>query len=143
MPMPHEQAVVIRWFRWLIGTAVVLLLIWGGYWGVAIYALNRAVTECGSEVLHEAASADSQYIATAFERSCGATAPFLRVVSVRPRGTHFDGDNRDAWAFAVEGQPDMLVTWTGPRQLTVKCGSGGGRVARQAVIWSGVAISYQ
>ena len=75
MPVPDEQGVVMRWRRWVIGAAVVLALIWAVYWAVAIYALNRAVTECGHEVLQEVKSTDGQYIATAFEQNCRATAP--------------------------------------------------------------------
>src|SRR5262249_32331310 len=83
LTMSHEQGVVMRWLRWIIGTAVALVLIWAGYWAVAIYALNRAVTECSNEILQEATSTDDQYVATAFERNCGATAPFVRIVSLR------------------------------------------------------------
>ena len=67
----------------------------------------------------------------------------MRIVSVRPQVNRFDAENRDAWAFAVVGQPEIRMNWTGPRNLTVKYGGGGGRVARQAVIWYGVAILYE
>jgi hypothetical protein len=133
---------VTRWLRWLVGTAVLLVAAWGGYWAVATHALSRALTECGNEVLQEATSTDGQYIAAAFERGCGATSPYTRIVSVRAGRTRFDGEKRDEWVFTVEGQPDIRLMWTGPDHLTVKYGGGGGRVVRQAVIWYGIAISY-
>jgi hypothetical protein len=132
-----------HWLRWLVATAALLVVAWGGYWAVATHALGRALTECGNEVLQEATSADGQCTATAFERGCGATSPFARIVSVRSGATRFDRENRDEWVFTIQGQPDIRLTWTGPEHLTVKYGGGSGRVVRQAVIWNGVAISYE
>lgn len=132
-----------RWLRWLVGTAVVLIVVWGAYWAVATYALGRALTECGSEVLQETSSTNGQFTATAFERGCGATSPFTRIVSVRASAARFDGEDREKWVFTIEGQPDIRLMWTGPAHLTVKYGGGGGRVMRQAVVWYGVAVSYE
>jgi len=138
----HAKRPVMRWLRWLIGAVVVLALVWVGYWVLAIQALDQAF-ECSNDTLQQAESIDGNFVATAFERNCGATSPFVRIVSsIRPSADHFDPNNRDEWAFAVEGQPDIRMTWAGPRNLTVKYGAGGGRVARQAVAWYGVSISY-
>ncbi len=127
--------------RWLLGIAAAGLLAWGGYWAVAVYALGRALSDCSSDVLSEAVSPDQQYVATAFERGCGATTPFVRIVSVRATRTRFDGDDRDRWVFAVEGQPEIRLAWTDPERLTIK--HGGGRVSRQAVVWYGLSVSYE
>lgn len=132
----------MRWVRWLVGTAIAVAVLWGGYWAVATYALSRALTDCGNEVLQEAYSTDGQFLATAFERGCGATSPFARIVSVRGSGKPFDGEDREKWVFTIEGRPDVRLTWAGPKHLTVKYG-GGGRVVRQAVVWNGVTIAYE
>lgn len=143
MRVPHEQELVMRWARWFVGIALLLIVVWGGYWAVATHALNRAVTDCDNEVLQEATSTNGQLVATAFERGCGATAPFTRVVSVRPGGARFDGEKRDEWVFMIQGQPDIRLTWGGPERLTVKYGGGGGRIVRQAMVWNGVAVTYE
>ena len=133
---------MIRWPRWLIGVAVLVVAVWGGYWMVAVYALSRSQTDCGNEVLQEAVSTDGTYIATAFERNCGATTPFVQIVGIRSGGSCFDSENTDEWVFTVEGQPGIALTWTAPERLTVKYG-GGGRVFRKAVVWYGLVISYE
>jgi len=133
----------MRWLRWLIVTAVLLMVAWGGYWAVATHELNRAVTECGNEVLQDGTSTDGQLVATVFERGCGATSPYTRVVSIRPSGARFDGANREEWVFVIQGQPDIRLAWASPERLIVKYGGGGGHVVRQTVIWNGVAVSYE
>lgn len=127
--------------RWLMGIAGIALLAWGGYWAIMVYWLSRASTDCSNKVLSEAVSSDGKLTATAFERNCGATAPFVRIVSVRAAGAEFDGDAEKRYVFVIQGQSDIRVAWTGPEQLSVKYG-GGGRVMRQAVVWYGVAVSY-
>jgi hypothetical protein len=131
-----------RWLRWLVALTILTTMAWGGYWAVAIYALSRSQTDCSNDVLQEAMSSDGKQIATAFERNCGATTPFVRIVSVRPGGSRFDSENTDEWVFTVEGQPDIQLTWTAPERLTVKYG-GGSRVFRKAVVWYGLVITYE
>lgn len=132
-----------RWRLWVIGAVVLLAAGWAGYRTLSIYALSRALTDCQSDVVQEAISPDGYRVATAFERGCGATSPFTRVVGVRPKGTRFDGESKSEWVFFVEGQPDIRLTWTGPDRLTVKHSGSGGRVIRQAVVWDGLAVSYE
>jgi hypothetical protein len=93
-------------------------------------------------VLQEVTSADGKYTVTVFERSCGATSPFARIVSVRAAGTKFNADDDSVGVLVVEDRPDIRLTSTEPGHLTIKL-SGGGRVFRKAVVWSGVAISYE
>jgi hypothetical protein len=133
---------VKRWQRWLIGMAILVVVAWGGYWVVAVYALSRSQTDCSNEVLQEAMSSDGKYIATAFERNCGATTPFARIVGVRSGRSRFDSESTDEWVFTVEGQPDIQLTWMAPERLTIRY-AGGGHVFRKAVIWYGLVISYE
>jgi hypothetical protein len=139
MHLPTEPP-VRPWFRWLVGAAAALVMTWGGYWALATYELSRS--ECSNEVLQEAASPDGGFTATAFERNCGATAPFARIVGVRSPRDQFDGDQRDQWVFVAQGQPAIQLTWTEPGHLTIKYG-GGSRVVRKAVTWYGVNLSYE
>lgn len=141
MQVPSRQPVA-GWLAWLVGTTILVVALGGVYWMIATYAIGRA-SECGNEVLQETTSAGGQYTATAFERGCGATAPFSRIVSVRSTAIRFDGGNKDEWVFVIQDQPDIQLTWTGPEHLTVKYGRGNEHVMRQAVIWSGISISYE
>src|SRR5437762_13559666 len=121
----------MRWIRWLASTVIVVALGWGGYWVVATHALSRAATDCGNEVLREATSIDRQLTATVFERSCGATSPFTRIVSVRRAGSRFDGENRDEWVFVIQGRPEIRLMWPSAEKLAVAYDGGGGHIARQ------------
>jgi hypothetical protein len=90
--------------------------------GCAIYyyfASSLFSVSCSSSVLSEAVSPDGQYVATVFERNCGATSPYVRIVSIRPKGTRIRFDNDSSLVFATEGQLNVGVKWSGPRELTV------------------------
>jgi hypothetical protein len=90
--------------------------------GCAIYyyaAWSLLSFGCSSSVLLETVSPDGQYISTVFERNCGATSPYLRIVILRPKGTRLHVENDGSWVFATEGQPNVEVIWSGPRQLIV------------------------
>jgi hypothetical protein len=131
----------MRVTRWVLGLAGAALIAWGSYRAMAVYGLYRAATDCSNEILNEAASSDGKLTATAFERNCGATAPFVRIVCVRATNAAFDGDAEKEYVFVVEGQPELQVAWNGPDHLSVRFG-GGGRVVRQALIWYGVTVAY-
>lgn len=74
----HVGRALIVWVVVLVSVAG--FLAWVGYWAVAVYFLRF---ECENVVLQEAISSNGQYIATAFERNCGATTGFERIFSVR------------------------------------------------------------
>ena len=82
-------------------------------------ASNLLSPNCSSFVLTEVSSPDGRYIATAFERNCGATSPFERIVSIRPQGTRLRPEDDDSWVFATQDSPNVGISWSGPRQLTV------------------------
>jgi hypothetical protein len=111
------------------------------YWVAAVYWLSRS-TDCSAEVLDEAVSPDGSLIATAFERSCGATAG-AQIVSIRSSGENFDSDAGGAYVYTVEGHPGLLLSWDGPNSLRVKIRQGGGRVFLKVVIWHGIYIDYE
>jgi hypothetical protein len=84
------------------------------------YAASSLLSfDCSSSVLSETVSPDGQYISTVFERNCGATSPYLRIVSLRPKGSRLRVEYDSSSVFATEGQPNVEVIWSGPRQLIV------------------------
>jgi hypothetical protein len=118
---------------------VVYLLV--GYWTVSVYLLGRPL--CDNTILVEAISPDKRHVASAFERGCGATTPFMRLVSIRSNGTQFDGEVRENWVLTVEGRPEIELAWTTADQLVVSHLAGGGRVVRKTTAWQEVTISYE
>lgn len=104
------------WF--LIGFAVLIAALF-----VYRYPLRNLVfvysIDCNYSVLSQVTSPDGQYIATAFERNCGAVTPYSRVVSIRRREGRFDGEDDHAWVFVTKDQPTIQIRWSSQRQLSV------------------------
>jgi hypothetical protein len=87
-------------------------------------------------------SPDGTYIATVFERNCGATTPFVRVVSLRASTANFDADKTDDWVFTVEHQPAIVLHWDAQLHLSVAYPRGAD-LGTQRDVWKDVSISYE
>lgn len=101
---------------WIVIVAGSLIVGCAAYYYVASSSLSFS---CSTLVITEMPSPDGRYIATVFERNCGATSPYLRIVSIRPEGTRLRPDDDDSTVFVTKDQPNVRVSWSGPRQLTV------------------------
>jgi hypothetical protein len=97
---------------------------------------------CGNELVTEAASPDGRYIATIFERDCGATTPHISVVSLRLSGARFDPEEDKDWVFTIHGQSDVKVLWVADRNLKITY-SGTGDQPTQRRKWKDVTVSYE
>jgi len=98
---------------------------------------------CSHRVLSEVSSPDARYVATVSERNCGAVTPYTRVVSIRRRGSPFDGEDDRTWVFVMKDQPTIQVRWSGQRRLSV--GSEGySRTSREQALktarWEDVEV---
>jgi hypothetical protein len=96
---------------------------------------------CGNDILEDALSPDGQFIATVFERDCGATTPFYRIVSLRKAKRSFDPEAKDGRVFDIKGQPEIKLSWTSGDKLSIYYG-GGGSEPIMASTWKDVKISY-
>jgi hypothetical protein len=96
---------------------------------------------CGNDIIQEAISPDGQFIATVFERDCGATTPYYRIVSLRKAKRSFDTEAKDDWVFNIKWQPEIKVLWTSHNNLSIYYG-GGGSEPIMASSWKEVKISY-
>ncbi len=98
---------------------------------------------CSHSILSEATSPDGHYVATVFERNCGAVAPYTRVVSIRHQGSRFDGEDDRAWVFVMKDQPTIQIHWSGHRQLSAAT-EGYSRTPREqrlkTALWEDVEI---
>ena len=97
-------------------------------------------SQCGNEVLSEAASPDIKYVATVFERNCGATAPYARVVSIRPVGSEFDGNDMGEYVFTMQGQHDVTVQWTTANRLVIRRPAITGDIFKEVHNWKDVEV---
>jgi len=102
-------------------------------WGVAFavftgvifivyhYVISSALSSpCANKILEEVTSPDGIYVATLFERNCGATTPYYRVVNLRSAGSKFEAETQDDWIVQAEHQPEIVLRWDDARHLSVR-----------------------
>src|ERR1700694_3345032 len=72
-------------------------------------------SNCEDTVKSEIQSPDSKYVATLFERNCGATTDFSTIVNLRESSVKFKGD--DFGIVTVKGQHKIDLVWDGNTKL--------------------------
>ena len=97
---------------------------------------------CSNDVLREVTSPDGKYIVSIFERNCGATTPFVRVVSIRSAGNRFNPDAYDDWVFTIHSQSDINANWVDNSNLKIYY-SGKGDKPTKREHWKEITISYE
>jgi hypothetical protein len=96
---------------------------------------------CGNDILQEVSSPDGKYVATVFERNCGATTPYLRIVSLRAAGKSFDAEVYNDWVFKISEQYKIEIKWSDIDKLDIMY-AGGGEVSTHVDSWNKIKISY-
>lgn len=104
---------------------------------------------CNDKSVTELKSPDSTYVATLFQRDCGATTGFSTQISILKAEESLSGggntfvadDNHGAAADGRWGGPLATMRWTGTRKLAIHYAAGSRLFLRRAEV-SGVAISY-
>ena len=97
---------------------------------------------CGNNLIREVTSPDRRYIASIFERNCGATTPYIRVVSLRLTDEKFAPEKNDDWVFTIRGQSGVKVLWVSDGELKITY-SGTGDQPTQRRKWKDVRVSCE
>lgn len=118
-------------FRMRLGVSIGLVLVAAG--------CGRHL--CGNRVLAEISSPDGVYVAALFERNCGATTPYIRVVSLREANHDFDPERDADWVFTIHEQSDVVMSWDDRRKLRIRSAKGGGQPTQRPQ-WKDVTISF-
>jgi hypothetical protein len=116
--------------------------IWACNFAIALLVSGCGNDLCDNSVIHESRAENAQYIATVFERNCGAATDYMRVVTVRKAGEAFDPEQSKNWVFSVHGQPKIELTWEGADKLQVGY-SGYVKSKESQEKWNGLEISIQ
>lgn len=111
-----------------------------------VFLLNALLVSCdaslcSNELINEVISPDRKYVASVFERDCGATVPYIRVVTLRLSNAKFFAEEYDNWVFTIHGQSDVRVSWAATDKLKIAY-SGTGDRPTQREKWKNVVISY-
>lgn len=104
---------------WFLSGLVVLVCVLFVYRYMLMSLVFVRSMDCSHSIISEATSPDGKYIATVFERNCGAVTPFARVVSLRRREHRFNGEDDRTWVFVTKDQPTIEIRWSGEKQLNV------------------------
>lgn len=96
--------------------AIILILLVG--LGIAALGLFLA-SGCEDKIKIETKSADGKYVATLYERDCGATTDFSTIVNLRVSSARCKGD--DLGVVILKGQHHLDVVWDGNTKLQLKC----------------------
>jgi hypothetical protein len=95
---------------------------------------------CAIMLVSEVSSANHKYVAAIFDRSCGATTPAYRIVSIRAEGVALSGDDASSWVFHSRGEPAVSVMWTGDKQVSVTYVPEPGIEPDRSARWHDVAV---
>jgi hypothetical protein len=108
--------------------------------------------KCNDQLVAEFTDPARHWTAAVMERRCGAEAPFLTHVNLRPASAdlktgYFSGSASDGEIFLVEQDAaDAAVTlrWTGPETLSIECARCKAELLRKRIQrWRSLTIEYQ
>jgi hypothetical protein len=97
---------------------------------------------CGTEVLEERPSPSGAYTASVLKRNCGATTPFVNIVSLRESSAQLDTEDDESWVFTIHGESKVAIEWRGDRSLLVKY-SGTGDNPTKRTKWRSVSVDFE
>ena len=109
---------------------------------LVLFLSSCSLDMCDNAKLYENISPDGNYVATTFERNCGATTPYIRVVSLRKSDSDFDAENADDWVFTLHEQTDIKTSWNGNNKLSILYHSTNDSPT-QRHDWQNVKISFE
>jgi len=112
------------------------------YWAIAFIAVASSscdLASCSNIVSTEKISPDGEYIATVFERNCGATTSYLQIVSLRRSKSNFDPDEYKDWIFSIEGKSNIKVRWLSSDKVSISF-TGTGASPELTSDWRGISV---
>ena len=119
---------------------IVLILIGLASVGTVVVALLLA-SDCEDTIKIEAKSPDGKYLATYYERDCGATTDFSTIVQLRDSSASFEGDALGS--VIVKGQHKLDLVWDDNRKLRLQCHDCRAEdIFKQEKTWKDIDISF-
>lgn len=97
--------------------------------------------DCGDYIKSESKSPGGKYIATYYERDCGATTDTATTINLRNSLAKFSAD--EGVIFVSEGQFQVKLIWDDDMSLRIECPDCRPHdIFKQEKSWAGVSISY-
>jgi len=101
---------------------------------------GKVFAGCGDTVKTEAVSPGGRYVATVFERNCGATADYSTNVSLREAKESFDPSSQTP-VLTVAGQPTIALEWSTETTLAVAVPEA--ETFKKLESWRDVRVDYR
>lgn len=108
--------------------------------------------KCSDLLVAESTDPARQWTAAVMERRCGAEAPFMTHVNLRPASAHlkkgyFSGSASDGEIFLVEqdaADAAIALRWTGPATLSIECSRCKAELLRKHdEHWRSLTVQYR
>lgn len=96
---------------------------------------------CSNSLYDEKVSPDGKITASFFERNCGATTPYVQVVSLRLSNEEFEPEKFDNWVFTIHGRSKIKMTWEETDKLSISYSETGDSPTLKNN-WKEITISY-
>jgi hypothetical protein len=97
---------------------------------------------CSDDVKANSSSPDDKYIATLYERNCGATTDFTTIVNLRSSKEKFDSEKGDI--VIIEGRRQVNILWKDERTLQVECKDCRSEdMFKRESVWGDIEILYE
>ena len=97
--------------------------------------------ECADTVKAEAVSPSGRYVATVFERNCGATTDYSTHISLSGSGESFDS-SKGTRVLTLGGKEAVAIDWSADGTLSVALPEGATAFTRLET-WRDVRIVYR
>jgi hypothetical protein len=109
--------------------------------GIGAIVWNRfSLVSCEDRIKTEAKSPNGSWIATSYERDCGATTDYSSIVSIRSATAQFNSEKQIP-IFVEQGQDDIELKWTSPNTLVI--GSKLSKNYKKSEEFEGISIKYE
>jgi hypothetical protein len=108
---------------------------------IALALLTSSCGLCTDDVQRQQSSPRSALVATAFVRNCGATTPYVSIVSVHGQSDSFTDEK--ARVLVIEGHHSPELAWSHEGALLIRCPDcNPENVFRQVAILGGVKVLF-
>jgi hypothetical protein len=94
---------------------------------------------CVDNIKYESVSPDRRFVATVFERSCGATTGFSTQVNIRESSQSFDSKSKGS-ILVTGGRNAIYLSWIDKSHLSVSLLNV--EIFKKEEMWNGISITY-
>lgn len=109
---------------------------------VFVVCILGCSVDCGNEVIRSIKSIDGRYTATFFQRNCGATTDYSRIVSLSETTSTFDPDSSESYVFSMKGTTEVALSWTQENILYIETEVPQDKIFIKLKKWKDIDIKY-